>query len=371
MGVMVNTVEVNFGRPDPKPTILAVHCWLRSLGLQAEHVISIIPMQQTANLVMLITFKQQTVFQSFLQSHGGSLSMPFADGTIPVWISDATVKEKFVRLNDVLAHIEDHEIINKLQQFGRISVLRREKFRLLRNEEESYFPVFNGTVTVRMKLDKDIPSYLWFGDYRVYVRYSGQPITCMVCNGTGHIGAHCPKKLVPQNPRRWESVAQNAPVVPRPETPTDAAPSTERNVENESEQKINENEAEQVQPVDHANDAEMSEEPNIDADLRISGTEDPFLRSFMCSPFPNTQDLDLGFPIVSNNQVNTSVLSPSLPVSEEGLSSTSSMDDFEDGEDPLRSRTPVKRAKSQCKRKESSSKRPNAGNSSQLDHPTD
>ena len=47
-------------------------------------------------------------------------------------------------------------------------------------------------VVIFSALDKDIPSYLSIKGWKAFIRYSGQPKTCRICERTGHIVKDCP-----------------------------------------------------------------------------------------------------------------------------------------------------------------------------------
>ncbi|XP_071851509.1 uncharacterized protein [Apostichopus japonicus] len=51
--------------------------------------------------------------------------------------------------------------------------------------------VFNGIRQYKVVLEKDVPSSLKLAGRQCWVRYRGQPITCLKCDGTGHLAAAC------------------------------------------------------------------------------------------------------------------------------------------------------------------------------------
>ncbi|EFX63778.1 hypothetical protein DAPPUDRAFT_267711 [Daphnia pulex] len=85
----------------------------------------------------------------------------------------------------------------RLREFGTVLDLRQDRYA---GATAGMIPCLTGQVTVRMTLNAAIPSYLQVGDYKIYVRYSNQPITCRECNQTGHMATACPQKLTKISP---------------------------------------------------------------------------------------------------------------------------------------------------------------------------
>ena len=58
---------------------------------------------------------------------------------------------------------------------------------------EKYPDLFNGIRQYQMELTADIPSSLRLGGRNCWIRYYGQPRTCMKCGSTGHEAKECAK----------------------------------------------------------------------------------------------------------------------------------------------------------------------------------
>lgn len=56
------------------------------------------------------------------------------------------------------------------------------------------YPVNSGVRSVTVNLRKHIPSYLTIAGTRAQIQYSGQPITCAICQSQGHLTAACPNR---------------------------------------------------------------------------------------------------------------------------------------------------------------------------------
>lgn len=196
---LINMVDVDFGPVMPRLHPLTVHRFLKSLGLFSAKVLGISPLLQTANQVARITFSNEAESETFLNQHGGLSHHDLEEKRVQVIIKDPGVQEKFIRIADFPVNVNLDIVKTRLREFGTVLNIRRERYKA--TEEHDYIECYNGFITVRMTLNQPIPSYLMIGDYKVYVRYSGQLQTCRVCNQTGHLGAQCPKKKAQQVPK--------------------------------------------------------------------------------------------------------------------------------------------------------------------------
>ena len=55
--------------------------------------------------------------------------------------------------------------------------------------------VYNGLRHYRVRIFKPIPNFLRFGRYQVFLKHSGQPLTCRNCNLPGHFSNVCDYKV--------------------------------------------------------------------------------------------------------------------------------------------------------------------------------
>lgn len=204
----VNTAEIDFGR-QPGLRMLTVHRWLRSLGVVNSQVYGIMPLMQADSKIIRLKFHQQQDFQAFYEKYAGVQTMQENDAQIEATIRMAGRRETYVRLLDVPFETSGEAVKAALQPYGSVLSIRREKY--MSSEENDYFPVLTGTVTVRITLEKHVPSYLQVSDQRVVVKYTGQPPTCMICNKTGHMAVACPaKKTGPRFVGRWAENTKQA-----------------------------------------------------------------------------------------------------------------------------------------------------------------
>ena len=77
------------------------------------------------------------------------------------------------------------------------------------------------------RLAKQIPSYMMVRGWKAYVSYHGQPKTCRICDGRGHIARDCPlhkdnkEQEQPENMDVHDQPSQNE---ESPEKPSETAP---------------------------------------------------------------------------------------------------------------------------------------------------
>eukprot|EP00057_Strongylocentrotus_purpuratus_P028332 XP_011682806.1 PREDICTED: uncharacterized protein LOC105446982 [Strongylocentrotus purpuratus] len=80
--------------------------------------------------------------------------------------------------------VDDNKVRFVLNRYGKVLAGRRLEYR-------EYPGVFNGVRQYRVELNKDVPSSLSFGGRDCWVRYDGQPRTCLRCGFGGHLAKEC------------------------------------------------------------------------------------------------------------------------------------------------------------------------------------
>jgi hypothetical protein len=197
-----DTFEIGFGNPQPRLQLLTVHRFVTGLGLQASQILAIAPVLLVGDQVVRVTLLKSADVTAILDKHGGPHQHLLEGRPIQVLIKDPNVDEKFVRISDYPPNANMEVLKVRLREFGTVLDLRQDRYA---GATAGMIPCLTGQVTVRMTLNAAIPSYLQVGDYKIYVRYSNQPITCRECNQTGHMATACPQKLT-----------KNSPTVPTP-----------------------------------------------------------------------------------------------------------------------------------------------------------
>ena len=102
----------------------------------------------------------------------------------------------------------DRAIRMALAPYGEIVAIHEE------NWSKMYrYPVANGICVATIKLHKHLPSHSIIAGDRAIVSYEGQPVSCYVCGGTGHMRQTCPHRhseeqvAPPTSDNTWAKVA--------------------------------------------------------------------------------------------------------------------------------------------------------------------
>ena len=210
MSVFVNTVVFDFGLPKPELKMLSVHQWIRSLGITLEQIYGLMPVTLASTQMVRLKFNKQADYEAFLCKFEGSQKMIVSDDqTVNVTVKAEGTRERYVRICDVPFEVPLEEVKKRLNQYGKVSSIRRESY-ASKQPEDGYFPTLSGWITVRMEISKNIPSYMMFGGERAMIKYQGQIPTCMLCSATGHFGHKCPNKGAKSNHETWKQPGRRA-----------------------------------------------------------------------------------------------------------------------------------------------------------------
>ena len=122
-----------------------------------------------------VTFKTVAVrreFQNLLEREQDVTITSYGDDT------------KIITILHVPFEADDNTVRYVLSRFGKVVDGRMLTYR--------EFPkIFNGIRQYKMKLEKDIPSSLNLAGRDCWVRYDGQPRTCLKCQKSGHEAKEC------------------------------------------------------------------------------------------------------------------------------------------------------------------------------------
>ena len=210
MSVFVNTVVFDFGLPKPELKMLSVHQWIRSLGITLEQIYGLMPVTLASTQMVRLKFNKQADYEAFLCKFEGSQKLIVSDDqTVNVTVKAEGTRERYVRICDVPFEVSLDEVKKRLNQYGKVSSIRRETY-ASRQPEDGYFPTLSGWITARMEISKNIPSYMMFGGERAMIKYQGQIPTCMLCSATGHFGHKCPNKGAKSNHETWKQPGKRA-----------------------------------------------------------------------------------------------------------------------------------------------------------------
>ena len=94
----------------------------------------------------------------------------------------------WVRIHFKPAELKADIVKDRLREFGTIIFFRENRI--------IGIDVLSGSLTAKMILRQQIPSFLYFGPLCLAVNYDGQPTTCRKCDNPGHITKVCQVKDV-------------------------------------------------------------------------------------------------------------------------------------------------------------------------------
>lgn len=101
---------------------------------------------------------------------------------IPVYTAD-NIKE--IRVFDLPCQMPNSVIVKNLSAYGEVIFIRNDVWK------DMFAGITNGTRLVRMKLHKEIPSYVAMQGAMSFITYNGQTRTCKYCAFPLHIGQTC------------------------------------------------------------------------------------------------------------------------------------------------------------------------------------
>ncbi|XP_071850628.1 zinc finger CCHC domain-containing protein 3-like [Apostichopus japonicus] len=163
------SVQLRLQAEEPSVNVFGV---LKELGvLPADHLVAV---QALPGQVFDVTFKTVEIRKQFWPSMSASCKF-----TATSYASNM----KIVTVLHVPHELDDNVVRLALGRFGKVL-----GGRFLRYSE---FPVFKGTRQYKMQLAKEIPSSLSLGGRSCWVRYPGQPRTCLKCGEEGHLAKDC------------------------------------------------------------------------------------------------------------------------------------------------------------------------------------
>lgn len=205
-----NTIVVTFVERDvPKPTPYELHEWIYDVFRFEEDELEMIQLNNYTRQVYIQCKEEMTVKRAIMSTNGESTFTHSTGQRSKVTITTAGLGFRIVKLYHLPKDLNPELIRGQLATYGTvISLLMDSWGPTLR------YKISNGVRTARMDLKKHIPSYIEIAGFKSFVSYEGQPITCALCNGTGHLRTACPRqRVVTQTPRvidppTWSQLVQ-------------------------------------------------------------------------------------------------------------------------------------------------------------------
>ena len=213
----INTVLMDFGRPQSPIKPLTVHRFVRTLNVTNDQVEALYHLPSPSNqFLVCLEFKKPNEYIDFMSTFAGQRELPLhkEDGgaKIKVLFRDPNIHETFIRVNYVPLSMDLEVVKKRFGSFVMVNGIRWERYST-RSDSDDWFPCRNGWVAIRMDLAQSIPSYIQLGNTKVFVTYSGQPQTCRKCDESGHFAEECPKSQPPKRDERVKKPLGNDPKV--------------------------------------------------------------------------------------------------------------------------------------------------------------
>ena len=184
--VRTNTAFLSFvAFPDGDvPLEVEVHRWLKHYGVEKENLIGIDGSGLRYRKNMYVKFTTSNELQKFLaKTEDGMLSF---DGRF-VYVESCETKPTFVKIERMPLEMELLDIQETLERYGRVFSCKREYY-----SGDGYLETAKTRAIASMRIDKNIPSFIFVNGMRMRIWYDGQIKTCIICDETGHLAAQCP-----------------------------------------------------------------------------------------------------------------------------------------------------------------------------------
>ena len=154
-------------------TLLSVIERLQALGISPkEHLDAV---QTLFGRSFDITFRTEELKRQFT---------PVINGSEGATVTSYSDRIKIVNVIKVPFELNDNVVRYVLGNYGKVLEGRFQQMK-------EYPGLRNGTRQYKIKLEKDIPSSIRFGGRSCWVRYQGQPRTCLSCGENGHVASEC------------------------------------------------------------------------------------------------------------------------------------------------------------------------------------
>jgi hypothetical protein len=190
-----NTVVFTFPPEAERPKAVDIHKFLKSTVELVNDEVLCIQLDATVKrfFVKLSTVDRCDVIVS---RHGGEYAFVYpGGGSVKLTARHSSgLGRRVVRVFDIPIESSDDCIVSALSPFGTIVSVNAEMWSFA-----GYFNCPSGVRQVVIDLNKPIPSFVHIGRFgKVMVSYSGQAMTCAVCDEASHTRRDCPRRHRPR-----------------------------------------------------------------------------------------------------------------------------------------------------------------------------
>lgn len=178
-----NSMIIDFSVVPTRPAISEIHKFVfESLKITMASIKSI--QLSTTKSYVYLEMESSALAEQLVAENNRKFSIKIDGGeyAIPMFIADGAVE---VKVCDLPPHMPNSIIAKHLAAYGEVMSIKDDVWR-------EYFPGLpNGNRTVRMRIQKAIPSYLSIETETAYIRYKNQVPTCRYCSRNLHVGTKC------------------------------------------------------------------------------------------------------------------------------------------------------------------------------------
>ena len=231
--------------------------------------------------VVRITFKDQAVRDDVL-----ARGVSFQGNSLRVVCAMSEVRSVYVR--DLPIEVPDDVVSAFLSSYGDVVLVSRSTYK-------DFPAVCDGNRVVRIVLKQDVPYYVRIADCNCRVWYSRQPVQCVVCKGTGHLGRDCPLSGVCRRCRQPGHIARQCVQAWGPAVPTNDADDGDADDDDDDDDGDDENSVQPTAMDDQPADHPTASVPEVPSPPRVPVAVPEPTESPVVPPLPVTPERRVSF----------------------------------------------------------------------------
>ena len=158
-------------------SILILFESLKFESLKLEDCVGIMAVIGVPTQKIRVKMALEKINKMFLEKYYGTrLEIQENNIIFRVTVKEAGLIESYVRIAEIPFDIEIDVVKKKLTEYGRVIAIKRviKVYKPIEGDNDGYFPIISGWITVTMTVEKDIPSYIMVENFRAIVEYQGQ-----------------------------------------------------------------------------------------------------------------------------------------------------------------------------------------------------